>query len=75
MYLWHVKDIMYLQLQEKTVAMTATLESLAVTMLRRPSQDSMREDVQDWLKKVDFEDPLFEGYVFKQKGSTTSTTW
>lgn len=48
--------------------MVATLESLAVTMLRRPSQDSLDESVQKILKGVDLHNPLFEGHVFKQKG-------
>ena len=45
------------------------LETFAVTLLRRPSQDSTKESVQELLKGVDLDNPLWEGHVFKQKGS------
>lgn len=55
-------------------SITTRLESIAVKMLRRPSQDSTDVQVQKMLAGVDLGNPLFEGHVFKQKDSKAVTT-
>ena len=50
----------------------SVIESLPIlpNMLRRSSADSSDETVQSMLKRVKLDSPVYEGHVFKEKGSS-----